>query len=49
MADAKNMLSTASYEMLSQDVFSTSLYQRLVFQSFHQKEKNDIQTSPVIL
>lgn len=49
MADAKDMLSEDALCMLSEDIFATDLYKRLVYQSFHIKEKNDIQTSPVIL
>lgn len=49
MADAKDILSPSAYEMLCEDIFATDLYHRLIFQSFHTKGKNDIQTSPLIL
>lgn len=49
MADAKNILDSSAYQMLSEDIFATSLYNRLVFQSFGIKGKHDIQTSPIIL
>lgn len=49
MADAKDILNPSAYEMLSEDIFAADLYQRLVFQNFQIKKRNDIQTSPVIL
>lgn len=49
MADAKDVLDSSALHMLSEDIFATDLYHRLVYQAFHIKEKNDIQTSPVIL
>lgn len=49
MADAKNILGTSAYQMLEEDIFATDLYHRLVYQSFQEKRKNDIQTTPVIL
>lgn len=49
MADAKDVLTEDALRMLSEDIFATDFYKHLVFHSFHIKEKNDIQTSPVIL
>ncbi|HAU86505.1 MAG TPA: nucleotidyltransferase, partial [Lachnospiraceae bacterium] len=49
MADAENFLNLYAYQMLSEDIFATSLYNRLVYQSFGLKGKHDIQTSPIIL
>ena len=49
MADAENILDASAYQMLSEDIFATSLYNRLVYQSFGLKGKHDIQTSPIIL
>lgn len=49
MADAKDILTPSAYKMLCEDIFATDLYHRLIFQSFHTKGKNDIQTSPLIL
>ncbi len=49
MADAKNILTPSAYKMLSEDIFSTSLYNRIVYQNFNIKNKMDIQTSPIIL
>lgn len=49
MADAKDTLSPSAYEMLGEDSFATDLYHRLVYQSFQEKKKNDIQTTPVII
>lgn len=49
MADAKDVLTPAAYEMLCEDIFATDLYHRLIYQAFQVKRKNDIQTTPVIL
>lgn len=49
MADAKHILASSAYEMLKEDIFATDLYHRLVYQSFQEKRKNDIQTTPVII
>lgn len=49
VADAKDNVTPSAYKMLCEDIFATDLYHRLIFQSFHVKGKNDIQTSPLIL
>lgn len=49
MADAKDILDHAAYEMLCEDIFATDLYHRLIYQAFQVKRKNDIQTTPILL
>lgn len=48
MANAKNLLSDSAFEMLKEDIFASTLYQRMVYKKYKTTLPNEFKKTPII-